>query len=277
MIPGMTAALDEKIELMIGLLKDSIVEYTKNKLKGATCHKVFLTGRAFMLQQFRDAVTRMLVVNGVIDTENDVFYRNDLTKSICTFGAMKVGEQSVVNKNSNMLGCPHLTEVTGTVPTASSKGLFSKLKSAVRKFRRVDEGIGAEMSFDFFYEGLELRNVRNAVFSLSGMDTLIGTGNEDDIKVYYVGDGYIWKHGGVCKRVDIVGTISKLDNNVCTRLVKESVFPFDIASFGLTNDPGKFKSDESKKTKPQDDATPVVMTLPIDKNENQGNIDDIDR
>lgn len=236
MIPGMKAALDEKIELMTGLLKESIVEYTKNKLKGITCHKVFLTGRAFMLQQFRDAVTKMLVENGVIDTKAGVFYSNDLTKSICTYGAMKVGEQSVVNKNSNMLGCPHLFEETGDVLEVKKNGkknVFNEFKAWLRKKRRVNEGIGAEMSFDFFYEGLGLKNVRNAVFSLSGMDTLVGTGEKDHLRVYYIGDGYIWKHGGVCKRVDVVGSISTVPTEVRERLVKESVFPFDIASFGL--------------------------------------------
>ena len=237
MIPGMKAALDEKIELMTGLLKESIVEYTKNKLKGVTCHKVFLTGRAFMLQQFRDAVTKMLVENGVVDTKAGVFYSNDLTKSICTYGAMKVGEQSVVNKNSNMLGCPHLFEETGEVlgdnKNKGKKNLVKEFKQWLRKVRHVNDGIGAEMSFDFFYEGIVLCNVSNAVFSLSGIDTLVGTGNRGDLRVYYIGDGYIWKHGGVCNRVDVVGSISTMPTEVRERLVKESVFPFDISSFGL--------------------------------------------
>lgn len=234
MIPGMTAALNEKIGLMTSLLKDSIVGCTKNKLKDVTCNKVFLTGRAFMLQQFRDAVSKMLVDNGVVVSKTDIFYRYELTKSICTYGAMKVGEQCVVNKNSNMLGRPHLFEETGK----DVKG-FKKL---LRKVRHVDDGIGADMSFDFFYEGIVLRNVSNAVFSLSGIDILVGTGNRDDLRVYYIGDGYIWKHGGVCKRVDVEGSISKVPNEVRERLVKESVFPFDIASFDLGIVPDNSKS-----------------------------------
>lgn len=277
MIPGMTEALDEKIELMTGLLKDSIVEYAEKNLKGANCNKVFLTGRAFMLQQFREAVSAMLVTNKVVASKTDIFYRYDLTKSICTYGAMKVGEQSVVNKNSNMLGCPHLFEETGEDNNKGKKNLVKEFKQWLRKVRHVDDGIGAEMSFDFFYEGIELRNVSNAVFSLSGIDTLVGTGKKDDLQVYYTGDGYIWKHAGECKRIDIVGTISKLDNNVCSRLVKESVFPFDIASFGLNNNPIKLKSNDKNKTKTQHEDTPVVTTTIKDKNDNQINIDDIDR
>lgn len=277
MVPGMTEALDEKIELMTGLLKDSIVEYAEKNLKGANCNKVFLTGRAFMLQQFREAVSAMLVDNKVVASKTDIFYRYDLTKSICTYGAMKVGEQSVVNKNSNMLGCPHLFEETGEDNKNGKKNLVKEFKQWLRKVRHVDDGIGAEMSFDFFYEGIELRNVSNAVFSLSGIDTLVGTGKKDDLLVYYTGDGYIWKHAGECKRIDIVGTISKLDNNVCSRLVKESVFPFDIASFGLNNNPIKLKSNDKNKTKTQHEDTPVVTTTPKDKNDNQINIDDIDR
>lgn len=277
MIPGMTEALDEKIELMTGLLKDSIVEYAEKNLKGANCNKVFLTGRAFMLQQFREAVSAMLVTNKVVASKTDIFYRYDLTKSICTYGAMKVGEQSVVNKNSNMLGCPHLFEETGEDNNKGKKNLVKEVKQWLRKVRHVDDGIGAEMSFDFFYEGIELRNVSNAVFSLSGIDTLVGTGKKNDLQVYYTGDGYIWKHAGECKRIDIVGTISKLDNDVCSRLVKESVFPFDIASFGLNNNPIKLKSNDKNKTKTQHEDTPVVTTTLKDKNDNQINIDDIDR
>lgn len=261
MIPGMKAALDKKIEQLTGLLKEPIVEYTKNKLKGVTCHKVFLTGRAFMLQQFRDAVTKMLVENGVVDTKASVFYRKDLTKSICTYGAMKVGEQSVVNKNSNMLGCPHLFEETGDVLDTKKNGkknVFKFIKDWLRKNRRVDEGIGAEMSFDFFYDGFGLKNVRNAVFSLSGMDTLVGTGEKDHLNVYYIGDGYIWKHGGVCKRVDVVGSISTVPTEVRERLVKESVFPFDIASFDLGIVPDNGGSDNNETTSMSGEVADVV-------------------
>ena len=280
MIPGMTAALNEKIGLMTSLLKDSIVGYTKNKLKDVTCNKVFLTGRAFMLHQFREAVSTMLVDNGVVLSKTDIFYRDDLTKSICTYGAIKVGEQSVVNKNSNMLGCPHLFEETGEVfgdnKNKGKKNLVKEIKQWLRKVRHVDDGIGADMSFDFFYEGIELRNVSNAVFSLSGIDTLVGTGKKDDLQVYYTGDGYIWKHAGECKRIDIVGTISKLDNNVCSRLVKESVFPFDIASFGLSYIPANPNSSDSGDTTYTPNDEPVVIDVPTPHDPN-GNINALDR
>lgn len=280
MIPGMTEALDEKIELMTGLLKDSIVEYAEKNLKGANCNKVFLTGRAFMLQQFREAVSAMLVTNKVVASKTDIFYRYDLTKSICTYGAMKVGEQSVVNKNSNMLGCPHLFEATGEVlgdnKNKGKKNLVKEFKQWLRKVRHVDDGIGAEMDFDFFYEGIELRNVSNAVFSLSGIDTLVGTGKKDNLQVYYTGDGYIWKHAGECKRIDIVGTISKLDNNVCSRLVKESVFPFDIASFGLSYIPANPNSSDSGDTTYTPNDEPVVIDVPTPHDPN-GNINALDR
>lgn len=281
MIPGMTAALNEKIGLMTSLLKDSIVGYTKNKLKDVTCNKVFLTGRAFMLERFRDAVSTMLVDNGVVLSETDIFYRDDLTKSICTYGAMKVGEQSVVNKNSNMLGCPHLFEETGEVlgdnKNKGKKNLVKEIKQWLRnKVRHVDHGIGADMSFDFFYEGIKLCKVSNAVFSLSGIDTLVGTGKKDDLQVYYTGDGYIWKHDGECKRIDIVGTISKLDNNVCSRLVKESVFPFDIASFGLSDTPANPNSSDSGDTTYTPNDEPVVIDVPTPHDPN-GNINALDR
>lgn len=231
MIPGMKAALREKIEKMTSLLKDSIVGYTKNKLK---CNKVILTGRAFRLQQFREAVSKMLVDNEVVVSKKDIFYNYDLTKSICTYGAMKVGEQCVVNKNSNMLGRPHLFEVTDK----EDKGL----KQWWRKIRHVDDGIGAEIDFDFFYEGIVLSNVSNAIFSLNGIDTHIGTDNNDNLRVYYIGDGYIWKHGGKCNRVDVVGSISTVTSEDKKRLVKESSFPFNIASFDLDIVPDNSKS-----------------------------------
>ena len=150
------------------------------------------------------------------------------------------------------------------------------MRKVLRKVRHVDDGIGADMSFDFFYEGIELRNVSNAVFSLSGIDTLVGTGRRGNLQVYYTGDGYIWKHAGECRRIDIVGTISKLDNNVCSRLVKESVFPFDIASFGLSYIPANPNSSDSGDTTYIPNDEPVVIDVPTPHDPN-GNINALDR
>ena len=268
-IPGMKNALDEKIKQMTSLLKGSIVESTKNKLRGATCNKVLLTGRAFMLQQFREAVTEMLLDNGLIATKNDVFYRDNFTKSISTYGAMRVGEQSVVNKNSNMLGSPHLFEETGEVLEGKKKGK-KKFKFWLRKSRRIDDGIEADMTFDLFYEGYKLCNVRNGVFSLNGMDTLVGNGNRADLEVYYVGDGYIWKHAGECGRINLVGTIFKLDNDVINRLVRESTFPFGIKSFDLDSKPKSSKDGSNSKSSSTTEDTPKTPTAYTQEDNNDG-------
>ena len=111
------------------------------------------------------------------------------------------------------------------------------------------------------------------------MDTLVGNGVNDDLIVYYVGDGYICKHGGQCDRIKYNRRLAQIDDNVSTRLVMESVFPFNIASFGLDNVPSNAQSnnndytdngcDDNNKTTSKLDEVTEVVRIPID--------DDIDR
>ena len=232
LIPGMKKALDEKIEIMMTLIRGSIVAYAKKQ--GVVCNHVFLTGRAFMLQPFRDAVSTMLVNEGVVQSKKNIFYRGNLTKTMCTYGAMKVGEQSIVNKNSDMLGSPSLIE-EGEI------GFWRKIWRRICSKPNKPKPVGAEMSFDFFYDGLGLSNVRNATFSLSGEETLIGRGNLDDIHVYYTGDGYMWRHGNSCGRIESDGTLS-VPEEYRERLTKESMFPFDLKSFGLDEAPKMYSA-----------------------------------
>lgn len=228
LIPGMKKALEDKIKIMTDLLRNSIVTYAKKQ--NIVCDNIFLTGRAFMLEQFKTAVSDMLVSEGIVNSKNDIFYSDELTKSICTYGAMKVGKQCVVNKNSNMLGCPNLTEEFGM--GKEIRGFTNKLKNLMHIIRKKN-GVKVDMSFDFFYQGLELSNAKNAIFSLSGVESHVGNGISDDITVYYVGDGYICKHGNTYERIKSDGTIPQFTGEIRTRLVKESIFPFDILSFGL--------------------------------------------
>ena len=266
LIPGMTAALESKIQIMTNLIKNSIVAYAK--ARNFVCQNVFLTGRAFMLRPFKDAVSKMLEEEGIVRAEG-IFYRDILTKSMCTYGAMKVGIQSVVNKNSNMLGSPNLVEEFGEDMRLEPnqritnlkkaiqriKNLIKTIKTFVRKIiRMVDKGVGVEMSFDFFYEGLKLSNVRQAVFSLSGKDTLIGTGYTANLQVYYIGDGYLWKQGNTCRRIDTDGPIYGIPDNIRARLVRESNFPFDIVSFGLDDIPEVDKNDNQDSGSPNANA-----------------------
>lgn len=237
LIPGMTAAIDEKVDVMTNLLKESIVGYIKKQK--IICKNVILTGRAFMLDKFKDVVSEMLVKEGVVKSKDDIFYKDEIAKSICTYGAMIVGEQSVVNKNSNMLGSPILKEEFGE---NLKNNWVERIKTKCREIRGVDKGVSADISFDFFYEGLTLANARNAVFSLSGVDTLIGTEDKDNMHVYYVGDGYIWKKGNRSGVIQSNGILSGLSSDIRKRLVKESIFPFNVASMGLGEEHRKYES-----------------------------------
>lgn len=259
LIPGMKEALEDKISILVGLIKDSIVSYAKKQ--GVICQNVFLTGRAFMLKPFRETVSNMLIEENVV-RKDGIFYSSDLTKSMCTYGALKVGEQSVVNKNSNMLGSPNLIEEFGndTGNHLDKKGicsLFERLKKSYRDFRGIDKGVGVEMSFNFFYEGLRLRNVRNATFTLCGVETLIGNEQAEDLDVFFIGDGFLWKHGNNSGRIESDGTISGLPEDIRQRLVKESIFPFDLVSFGLNERAQKFSSSSDKARHPA--STPTIQ------------------
>lgn len=239
LIPGMKEALKNKIKIMTDLIKDSIVAYTKNQ--NIVCDNIFLTGRAFMLKQFKENVSAMLIENGIVKSKDNIFYNDLLTKSICTYGAMVAKDQCTVNKNSNMLGCPSLTEEFGT---GKNKNQFKKLIHIIRK----KKGVKVDMSFDFFYRGLGLSNAKNAIFSLSGVENKVGNGISNDITIYYVGDGYICKYGNICTKIAPGSTIPQIDAEILIELVKESIFPFGIQSFGLDDKPQEFNSKKESYT-----------------------------
>ena len=98
----------------------------------------------------------------------------------------------------------------------------------------------------------------------------------DDLEVYYVGDGYIWKHGGECGRIDSVDRISAMDEEVSNRLVKESVFPFNLASFGLNENPAKFNNNNRNNGTAEFDDSPVLVGTQTTQNPNK-NLDALDR
>ncbi len=280
LIPGMTNFLREKIETMTDLLKNSIVAYAKNK--GVICNKVILTGRAFMLDPFRKHVIDMLCNEGVVNSDTDIFYNSGITKKICTRGAMDVGKQGGVNKNSNMLGAPNLVEVLG-VDVNQKPNLLNNIKAILRKIRGLNKGVEVDMSYDFFYRGVRLNNVRNAIFSLSGVKTRIGDGNNNNLIVYYVGDGYIYKHGNTYRRINETGTISGIDDNLREQLVKESIFPFNIKAFGLdaavkqilpivdTKEENNAEEKEKNKNKVEnEDTKPIEQEITIPAHDDGG-------
>lgn len=256
--PGVTKSLNGRIAQMTDLLKNSIMKYTKNS--GIVCENVFLTGRAFKLEPFRKEIIKALVEYNVVKDSKDVIFNDDYTKKICTVGALKIAHQGVVNKGSNALGVPHLKEEYGDGKRISKDGdkkwtdIFTK-----RFWRRLTGhayGKEASMSYDFFYQGLSLSNVRNATFTLCGAGKLIGSGVKDDLYVYYVGDGYIHKHGNLYSRIDISRTSNVLLGDIMKEILNGSIFPFNIKSFNLSEyevNPNNQSSVQKEESSQEDD------------------------
>lgn len=239
MFPGMSDALKKKVELMIGLIKKSIVKYIKNR--GIECQKVLLAGRAFKLAQFREGVVDMLVNEGVVRCKQDVLYNDQFAKSACTSGAIKVYKQNTINKGSIMLGSPSVIEEFGDdMRESRNQTVFKKIIDLIRRIRGVDKWITDDVMYRFFYEGIGLKEAYNVTIALNGAQATLGFDVKGDFNIYYVGDGYLVKHLNECKRISFDGTLIGIDNAVRLQLVKESLFPYDIVSFGLDTEPQKF-------------------------------------
>lgn len=274
--PGLNKSLNIRIGNLRKILEDSILEYTK--VNGIECENVFLTGRAFMLKPFRDSIVDALLEYKIVENKSKVIFRRDCTKTICTKGALDISNIGVVNKGSNALGTPHLKElyeksanivgggnIVDRIKTSYNKYINNKLIFPIGKFIRMyvtghAHGVRASISYDFFYEGLKLSNVRNAIFTLCDANKVIGSNTKNDLNIYYVGDGYIYKHGRKYGKIASYNKSITIPDDIRNELLNGSIFPFNKASFNLKESERSHQRNIRVEDKPSDDGVTTIET-----------------
>lgn len=245
LMPGMRNAISQAITHLTDSIDDTIIKYMKER--NIVCENVILTGRAFMLRPFEQAVKKMLQEEQVVNNDEDIIYNKGEAKKICTIGAIKASEQTVINKNSNMLGCPSIIE-TGLDESTTNHNpickIWQNIQKTWRKLSNREEVNIPEISHDFFYQGLRLCNVKNVRFSVSGKEMTLGYDEDYNIEIYYVGDKYIYRRtcaqssSDECHPSDNHRDTSVRLNNIAFFPAEESSFELDDITArrnGITN------------------------------------------
>ena len=228
-IPETDKHVKDKVSQMVQLLEASIEAYAQRH--EITFLKVFLSGRAFKFKPFREAVIESLKKNNLIQTDEQIDYTDRLAKIACMNGGIKEGDYNV-NRKSTMLSVPSMQEIVGQV--GSVRQIFRKL------FRR-DKVVMANIDFDFFYKGLMKGNVSNVEIDICGRGELKSSPTAEDVYLYFVGDGYLFKSSTRCEPIDETTQNYRYgddEEGMLIQLMNESLFPFDLKSMGyvpLTN------------------------------------------
>ena len=242
LLPGTKEIVAAKVSEMVELLNASIIQYIKkNEIK---LLKVYLSGRAFRFEPFREAVKGALIKNELITTPEQIVFNSDKAKNACLVGGINYATHAqTVNCQSSMLSVPTMFAVRNP------------------KFKRVHNFFGmnkperAQVDFDFFYKGLRSSSLTNVEIDICGRTYQKGHNTDTQFCLYFIGDGYLLKYGGK-KNVqsDILPESAmnySCDYALLQRLTLESLFPFDLKSMGYdykentSSTPESFTSNDS--------------------------------
>ena len=155
LLPGTKEIVAAKVSEMVELLNASIIQYTKkNEIK---LLKVYLSGRAFRFEPFREAVKGALIKNELITTPEQIVFNSEKAKNACLVGGINYATHAqTVNCQSSMLSVPTMFAVRNP------------------KFKRVHNFFGmnkperAQVDFDFFYKGLRSSSLTNVEIDICG-------------------------------------------------------------------------------------------------------------
>lgn len=221
LLPGIREKVEAKVEAMVRLFQDSIIQYAiKNEIK---LLKVYLSGRAFRFEPFRKAVEKALLDNKLIEDTKQIVFNSDKAKNACLKGGIDYSAHTV-NRKSSMLSVPTMF-VVRTGP----------LKRIYKRFR-LDKPLRKPVDFDFFYKGLTAAGSTNVEIDICGRIYHQGHDTDTNFSLYFVGNGYLLKYGNKTKCKSIIIS-EKPENYSCDyeilqQLTLESLFPFDLKSMG---------------------------------------------
>ncbi len=251
-IPGLKERVDKKVKQMVNLLESSIEEYAvKRKI---TFLKVFLSGRAFKFLPFREAVIKSLLQRGLVSSKNQIDYTAKMAKTACMDGGIKEGAYNV-NRKSTMLSVPSMQEI----------GEVGIMRSFFRKIFGRNNVLMANVDFDFFYKGLKKGNVSNVEIDICGRRERKSFAVDEDVYLYFVGDGFLLKSNSRCERIDETSQNYSFGDNevaILDKLTHESLFPFDLASMGYkTLTANEMKALDAKLRQEKEDEKDILPTF----------------
>jgi len=216
-IPGCTQYLKAKINVLVKELEKSMHIYMDSK--NIKFVQVLLTGRAFQLQLFKDAVKRMLSENNWIKDTDVIALNGENLKTICLDGALLVEKECSVNSNSGLIGNPK-------VISSSSKNfdILSIINKHLPSFLRQnkDENV-------FFYEGFGSVTDTNVEIQIGSRIYEVATDQSEEKKVYFVGDGFICISENSTEEIE-EKNFQNIDQTIMN-LVVQSLFPYHSNAF----------------------------------------------
>lgn len=225
LVAGTHEIMKEKVAEMSRLVVKSIKGYMTSAHKGRKFGRVLLTGRAFMLKEFQDALVGELAKEGLADTDCIKTLNGDELKKICLDGSTAIGSKFFINNNSELICRP-------TVINHWSKNPFSLLLRLIGKLGKLLNGTVSDDMF--YYDGIEVENSKNTQITMGLGSSWINNAEH----IYYVGRGLLVKRTNGNNDIDEL-TPQKVDDiddsRMIAQLTKESLFPYYPSSICAPN------------------------------------------
>lgn len=253
-IIGVKDKVNEKVEKMVALLETSIIQYAKEHQ--LTLLQVYLSGRAFRFEPFREAVINKLIENKLIETKSQVEFNDISAKNACLKGGI-ADRAYTINRKSAMLSVPTISENVGET---------SNLRKKIRHLFMRDKPVIANVDFNFFYKGLKKGNVTNVNIDICGRITQQSFPTSQDVFLYFVGDGYLLKAGNRSELLEEDAKYYQCDREILEQLMRESLFPFDIESMGYSRSEKNMSINQNSES---DVTQPAGLTVPAKPTESK--------
>ena len=225
LVEGTHEIMEKKVDEMSQIVVLNIKKYMISAHRGCKFGRVLLTGRAFMLDAFRNALIKHLNDEGLADENCTKSFNGDELKRLCLDGSMAIGSKFFINNNSELICRP-------TIVNHWTKRPLSRLIDAVKKILKLLEGGIPDDSL--YYDGIEVEDSKNAQITM-GLGSSWINGAEH---VYYVGRGLLVKSSNGNNRIDEL-ILQNVDDpeeyQLIERLTRESLFPYHPSSICAPN------------------------------------------
>ncbi len=225
LVKGTEDIMLSKVKEMSDLIVKGIKQYmdsTNNKEKFGG---VFLAGRAFMLKEFKEALVKELINNGLVESEEDI---KDMPakelKTICLDGSAALSKKYFINNNSELICRPVVSGVFSGGRNNNKKWwerILDRLRIGV-----TPERTNAMEDEDFYYEGIPVTDSKNQKLTMGLRSDILSSGTSH---IYYVGRGLLIKNINGDSELDSLDEQRPDDakeSQMIDRLIRESLFPY---------------------------------------------------
>ena len=220
LVEGTHEIMEKKVDEMSQIIVRNIKKYMNSAHKGCKFGRVLLTGRAFLLDVFKESLIKHLNNESLADENCVKSFNGDELKRLCLDGSMAIGSKFFINNNSELICRP-------TIVTHWTKSPLAWVTNVVKKFSEILEGGIPDDSL--YYDGIEVENNKNAQITM-GLGSSWINGAEH---IYYVGRGLLVKSINGNNRIDEL-TLQNEDDpeeyKLIERLARESLFPYHPSS-----------------------------------------------